>query len=107
MDFNISQKISENSSLGTITKSHSPFAQDACPVDVSRVKDFLLQDLASRVLQKKFRVQFCLKRKIDKNNLVNVCFNESTSKSHYGNVCLLYTSPSPRDRTRSRMPSSA
>ena len=24
-----------------------------------------------------------------------------------GNVCLLYTSPSPRDRTRSRMPSSA
>ena len=28
------------------------------------------------------------------------------SKS-YGNTCLLYTSPSPRDRTRSRMPSSA
>ena len=26
---------------------------------------------------------------------------------HLGNVCLLYTSPSPRDRTRSRMPSSA
>ena len=25
----------------------------------------------------------------------------------YANVCLLYTSPSPRDRTRSRMPSSA
>ena len=86
MDLNISQKISENSGLGTITKSHSPFAQKPCPVDVSRVKDFLLQDLASKVLQKKFRVQFCLKRKIDKNNLVNVCFNESTSKAHYGNV---------------------
>ena len=28
---------------------------------------------------------------------------ESTSSK----VCLLYTSPSPRDRTRSRMPSSA
>ena len=31
--------------------------------------------------------------------------------SHYfkkpHNICLLYTSPSPRDRTRSRMPSSA
>ena len=26
---------------------------------------------------------------------------------HVGNTCLLYTSPSPRDRTRSRMPSSA
>ena len=27
--------------------------------------------------------------------------------SAYLNTCLLYTSPSPRDRTRSRMPSSA
>ena len=26
---------------------------------------------------------------------------------NYAYVCLLYTSPSPRDRTRSRMPSSA
>ena len=26
---------------------------------------------------------------------------------YYINTCLLYTSPSPRDRTRSRMPSSA
>ena len=37
---------------------------------------------------------------------------ESTGKSFYvmrflGKTCLLYTSPSPRDRTRSRMPSSA
>lgn len=86
MNLNISQKISENPGLGTITKSHSPLAQMPCPVDVSRVKDFLLQDLSAKVLQKKFRVQICLKRKIDKNNLVNVCFNESTSKAHYGNV---------------------
>ena len=28
-----------------------------------------------------------------------------SGRSHY--ICLLYTSPSPRDRTRSRMPSSA
>ena len=27
--------------------------------------------------------------------------------SRFPNICLLYTSPSPRDRTRSRMPSSA
>ena len=32
---------------------------------------------------------------------------ERTVKAHLTNVCLLYTSPSPRDRTRSRMPSSA
>ena len=34
----------------------------------------------------------------------------STSSEEYiakANTCLLYTSPSPRDRTRSRMPSSA
>jgi len=28
-------------------------------------------------------------------------------QSYQGPLCLLYTSPSPRDRTRSRMPSSA
>ena len=28
-------------------------------------------------------------------------------KTLHPNICLLYTSPSPRDRTRSRMPSSA
>ena len=28
-------------------------------------------------------------------------------ESPLGKACLLYTSPSPRDRTRSRMPSSA
>ena len=32
--------------------------------------------------------------------------NELFKLHHYG-ACLLYTSPSPRDRTRSRMPSSA
>ena len=31
----------------------------------------------------------------------------TTNGSHGYNTCLLYTSPSPRDRTRSRMPSSA
>src|SRR5665811_725875 len=35
-------------------------------------------------------------------------FNLDTDKEVvFDNVCLLYTSPSPRDRTRSRMPSSA
>ena len=39
--------------------------------------------------------------------------NNSNDYSHRlagnitGSLCLLYTSPSPRDRTRSRMPSSA
>ena len=33
--------------------------------------------------------------------------NMDTANSGLCNDCLLYTSPSPRDRTRSRMPSSA
>ena len=32
---------------------------------------------------------------------------ERTAKGKQPSCCLLYTSPSPRDRTRSRMPSSA
>ena len=32
--------------------------------------------------------------------------NNETQNTRHG-ACLLYTSPSPRDRTRSRMPSSA
>ena len=38
----------------------------------------------------------------EKNNLQNI-----TDYNPYVLSCLLYTSPSPRDRTRSRMPSSA
>jgi len=36
-----------------------------------------------------------------------VCKTTSPSLSNSNISCLLYTSPSPRDRTRSRMPSSA
>ena len=36
-------------------------------------------------------------------NPLDVAFTDS----RHGYLCLLYTSPSPRDRTRSRMPSSA
>ena len=35
------------------------------------------------------------------------CNRMSRSAMAYYDSCLLYTSPSPRDRTRSRMPSSA
>ena len=33
--------------------------------------------------------------------------NASNDYTFTSSICLLYTSPSPRDRTRSRMPSSA
>ena len=44
------------------------------------------------------------KRKSERGNIFNY-FSEAKSVISLG--CLLYTSPSPRDRTRSRMPSSA
>ena len=34
-------------------------------------------------------------------------YNVGSNKDGDGNICLLYTSPSPRDATLSRMPSSA
>ena len=39
--------------------------------------------------------------------LLNVNENPYPPSEHVARACLLYTSPSPRDRTRSRMPSSA
>ena len=40
-------------------------------------------------------------------DLANVSLKDFAGKRKVLNICLLYTSPSPRDRTRSRMPSSA
>ena len=39
-------------------------------------------------------------------NVKSISVSEGSKSTRY-NYCLLYTSPSPRDRTRSRMPSSA
>ena len=40
--------------------------------------------------------------------VIKVCSTGGVgSPTDHPNFCLLYTSPSPRDRTRSRMPSSA
>ena len=44
--------------------------------------------------------------KLDKSSL-KVVFGSTINVTDLDNDCLLYTSPSPRDRTRSRMPSSA
>ena len=43
----------------------------------------------------------------DNGNFTEVASNIETSDPLGFKDCLLYTSPSPRDRTRSRMPSSA
>ena len=75
---------------------------------VTKVPDFdNVLDVSKKILngdiknlQQDFRVGFELTSKsvLDRS--------DKFSKESY-NTCLLYTSPSPRDRTRSRMPSSA
>ena len=47
-----------------------------------------------------------LKESLSIPNLIEVQKNSYKELTEF-NACLLYTSPSPRDRTRSRMPSSA
>ena len=45
-----------------------------------------------------------------KKKMVKACANGQEKLIHFGATgygCLLYTSPSPRDRQKSRMPSSA
>ena len=44
---------------------------------------------------------------IDANGILSVTAKDKGSGKEQSISCLLYTSPSPRDRTRSRMPSSA
>ena len=43
----------------------------------------------------------------ENENVVRFSFLLGKHRDCHLNICLLYTSPSPRDRTRSRMPSSA
>ena len=44
---------------------------------------------------------------IETPNIDRLSQEGMTFSNHYSGTCLLYTSPSPRDRQKSRMPSSA
>ena len=57
--------------------------------------DYLADKIATRIINKLF----------DAGDLQISYFPPATDEEVM--ICLLYTSPSPRDRTRSRMPSSA
>ena len=58
-----------------------------------------------------YRIDHYLGKETVQNILVlrfaNTIFEPIWNRNYISSVCLLYTSPSPRDRTRSRMPSSA
>ena len=50
---------------------------------------------------------FDQKSRIQRHRMINAMLQDEFEKGMHACSCLLYTSPSPRDRTRSRMPSSA
>ena len=53
----------------------------------------------------KFGLKDCIL--LERNELTSGSSWHAAGNVHVISSCLLYTSPSPRDRTRSRMPSSA
>ena len=66
-------------------------------------------DIKSKISKssaERFAKQLELKEQTKFVSLTDQIGKEKTTFDDYGD-CLLYTSPSPRDRTRSRMPSSA
>ena len=51
--------------------------------------------------------QIIKKEDLDQHNSRGIYMRDDHCDWGSSGICLLYTSPSPRDRTRSRMPSSA
>ena len=64
--------------------------------------DHIIED--EKEFKKSFDIALC--HAID-DKLVTFGIEPTTAHTAYGYICLLYTSPSPRDATLSRMPSSA
>ena len=77
----------------------------ATPFDIEDLKSTISQLSNSKDEEKKLRedVDYC----ISKYNLWSDASSLNPEELAKIYDCLLYTSPSPRDRTRSRMPSSA
>ena len=84
-------------------------------------RDDKLEEILNELLPEAFAVMKETARRFTENETLTVTATDldrdlaakkdfitiDNDKAIYNNTCLLYTSPSPRDRTRSRMPSSA
>ena len=64
----------------------------------------MIKDLAAQIAKEKIEP---IALEYDENQIFPHEIVEILGKSDLFRVCLLYTSPSPRDRQKSRMPSSA
>ena len=68
-------------------------------------RDFVKLERELHSRYKKFRIPQTEYFRLKNNHLKEI--KQRISNLNYPISCLLYTSPSPRDRTRARMPSSA
>ena len=92
--YRVSTKSNENCAL------NRPIALTSVLAKLFRkINKILHWFLESNDLLSPFQYGFCKGRNLD--------LQSQNNKTALSNSCLLYTSPSPRDRTRSRMPSSA
>ena len=69
---------------------------------LDRVFDYAVPEKFSEIAQPGVRVRVRFAGKLTDGWLIS-----RTDESEHPGTCLLYTSPSPRDRQKSRMPSSA
>ena len=86
------------------------FGSRKCVKNLVKLRSLLIWDAPGSVLSKKlFRLQDFVKEtrfRAQKNKFLSGTFFEGICW-YFLNYCLLYTSPSPRDKRQSRMPSSA
>ena len=101
---NLSERIKSVTSIQQVTKAMKMVAaakvkkaQDK--MEISRPYSKNTQELICRILPQISSTDISLVEKRDVKNIGIIVISSDS--------CLLYTSPSPRDRTRSRMPSSA
>ena len=66
-----------------------------------------MSDINSAILERLEKVVDTLQENSVKMGQLLAVHNEKLDKQDRIDACLLYTSPSPRDRQKSRMPSSA
>ena len=102
----IRQEVSETKKTSKLENSKIEIVSDTNDIDPSETKEWL--ESLSAVLNSdgKERAQYIIRQ------LIEHSYREGSGlvmsrNTPYINTCLLYTSPSPRDMRRSRMPSSA